>query len=181
MQPSVNLFQTKAEFSPVLRFIDRYVRIGAIVLSAIALVGATIVIAMSFIFSRQLEALEKEKQTHLTAIKSAVATEQVVIDMGKRLSLISTILKTQENPAPFIDSVTGIIDPNDLQQFSISGKNTINLSLAFTTLDQAASTVENIIRMTSTGAIKSPMMDTFSITEKGIILMTVSYQVVKKS
>ncbi len=165
---NINLFQTKTTLQPALVMTEKYLKVASTILLSVVFSGGLLVTLAFILFGNQRDRLLSEREQLLTQVKREVAKESLFLMVRNRLVAIDAVMASQISYAPFVDTTLKIIQTFPLASFSLGDKNSVNIAVKVSNLQEALHVLTTLLDMEAKKEITQPTLQSFTLDERAI-------------
>lgn len=175
---SINLFQSKssrpAEFEKIEKYL-LYIRYG--ILGCVVLAGS-ISGLLYFLFRGRVADLKSQKQEAIAYIEQNVVKEGRLTALHKEIERVGKIIKTQHPWVALIDTTLAIAKPPVLTHMSISGQETVQITVKVSEIPDALTVIHHMKDYLDMKKIRDPVITSLTLDKEGFFVIGFSYDVI---
>lgn len=177
---SINLFDTKASLSPIWQVVEKYLLISRQYLLGFVLIAGIALMATYGVVRFRTTQLDADQKQLFQTIQDQQVKEGLLLALRARITSLKKILDVQFSVAPYIDTTLLLARPPELTSFSIGEKNTVQISVKLSTIGEAVSMMEVVVKLVNENRIRNPNLTSLSVDKAGSITMGITYSVLLK-
>lgn len=174
-KPEINLLKTSSSLKGKLSFIEKKVtKITWWVLSGLLLVGVVIVTSYFFALTR-VRQLEAKNVDLLVSIRKHAVTEGILVSLKQRSAIAAKALQTARPYGKLFPLLETIAPQTYYTTLSIDDVGRSTVTLEVPSVDEAVTTVKNVLTQVEAKTLRNPQMLSFFLKETGIVQISFSF------
>lgn len=171
----INLLQAKTTLDPGEQALEEWLRMSALILLGILVVGGVLVGSAYWFLQTKYNALFGEKRRLTSAIASQAKKEALFLSVKDRVGVAQKVYTNRSSWSPVLNTITKITNVARLTSITVDDSKVVTITLTSPSLDDAIRLLNDIVQLTNQKQIRSPQLVSFQLDERGGLRVVISF------